>query len=317
MESQQKGAVIALSGGMDSAILLHWVLNTFGPGKVYTLGFDYGQRHSIELDQAAKIASFFGVHFEVLQVPKIFAGANSYLTNPDIVVEDFMDQSYDDLQARQGAQPSVVPGRNLIFLALSASYAEAHEVPTIYLGNHAGDAHHHHYPDCTPEFSKAAASAIEVGSGGLVDVQTPFVTLTKGQVAKIGLEAGTPLYLTQSCYQGMRPACGRCATCLERLGAFKEIGAKDSIRYQYVPEEFRDYVEVLPPAKQANFGRTPGRTLFTQAQSSVAQQGRNLSPDELQSLRERSERLFPPEAPPDPTAFHSGSELEETTQGDA
>lgn len=76
------------------------------------------------------------------------------------------------------------------------------------------------YPDCRPEFVESVGKTIKLGTGGKVRLIEPFVDMTKAEVAKLGIEIGTPLYLTWSCYKGQERPCLQCGTCLERTEAF-------------------------------------------------------------------------------------------------
>lgn len=225
------GRVVILSGGMDSLVVLAYAISTYGKQNVRAISFNYGQKHVRELGQATEIAAYYDIPHEIIYVPQLWAAAKSYLTNPSINAEQFMAQDYASLQERQGAQPSVVPGRNLMFLALAASYAEIHDCGYIMLGNHAGDAHNWHYPDCTPAFTRAATLAIELGTDGAVTLDAPFSPVTKAEIVAAGAVLSVPFELSQSCYQGHRPACGVCATCLERYNAFCEAGYRDPLPY--------------------------------------------------------------------------------------
>ena len=102
----------------------------------------------------------------------------------------------------------------------------------IYLGNHADDAAGNAYPDCSLEFVEAMNQAIGFGTAGQVQLESPFVNDNKAQVVATGLKLKTPYELTYSCYNGKEQACGRCATCLDRLAAFEANGVKDPIEYE-------------------------------------------------------------------------------------
>lgn len=222
------GAVVSLSGGMDSATALAHAVALYGSRNVYAIGFNYGQRHKSELTKAALVAEHYNVPFQIIDLPRIFAGAGSSLMG-DQSVE--IIGSYEDLAARFGSQPTVVPNRNMNFIAQAVTFALTHNVGHVIMGAHAGDAANYHYPDCRPAFNGAMAAAIEVATEGAVQLDVPFNWMSKGQVVEEAFRLKAPLHLTQSCYNGQDPACGHCATCYERVNAFCEAGFIDPIPY--------------------------------------------------------------------------------------
>ena len=183
---------------------------------------------SLELEHAKEVADWEEVAFETIHLPDIFAGAGSSLMK-DQDVE--IIGNYQELAARFGSQPTVVPNRNMNFISMMTTYALTHDVGHIYLGAHAGDAAAYHYPDCRPAFTGAMAAAIEIATEGAVLLEAPFNYMSKGEIVSKAAELQSPLQLTMSCYNGQEPACGKCATCIERLHAFEEAGYQDPIRY--------------------------------------------------------------------------------------
>jgi hypothetical protein len=101
----------------------------------------------------------------------------------------------------------------------------------VMLGVHGTDAANYHYPDCTPAFIGAMAAACEIGNSGQVQLEAPFNTWSKGDIVAYAAELKAPAALTQSCYSGVRPQCGKCATCHERIAAFTEAGFIDPAPY--------------------------------------------------------------------------------------
>lgn len=227
-QEPKPGAVVSLSGGMDSATLLSWAIHLHGRDKVHAVSFHYGQRHSAELLHARQIANYEEVPHEIIILPEIFAGAGSSLMG-DQDVE--IIGSYQELAARFGSQPTVVPNRNMNFIAMMTTVALTKGVGHIYIGAHAGDAAAYHYPDCRPSFNGAMAAAIDIATEGAVVLEAPFNYLSKGQIVEKAAHLGAPLSMSLSCYNGAEPACGKCATCHERLQAFEEAGYVDPISY--------------------------------------------------------------------------------------
>lgn len=218
--------LVALSGGMDSTTALHAAVREVGPDNVYTIGFSYGSKHSThEIRCAANVADYFKVPYHLLDIRSAMVNIKSALlaSCPD---EPVPEGHYQEETMRQ----TVVPGRNLIMLAILAGIAESQGYSTIFIGAHSGD--HYIYPDCRPEFIEHADLAIYHGSGQKVSITAPFLNGNKTTIIKDGLEWGTPYHLTRTCYKDQGIACGVCGSCQERLEAFAENGVADPIEYE-------------------------------------------------------------------------------------
>jgi 7-cyano-7-deazaguanine synthase len=99
----------------------------------------------------------------------------------------------------------------------------------VYYGAHHDDWAGSAYPDCSPEFVEAMARAVELGTGGELRLEAPFVTWSKADIVRLGLQLGVPYGLTWSCYEGGDRPCGTCATCIDRAHAFAENDAIDPL----------------------------------------------------------------------------------------
>ena len=123
-------------------------------------------------------------------------------------------------------------GRNVILLSKAGIYCAQHRIGRLALGPLAGNP----FPDATPEFFAAMARALSLGLAHGLDVVTPFASMEKGDVIKLGISLGVPLELTLSC---MNPKggdhCGQCSKCRERRDAFHEAGVPDPTSYATVP----------------------------------------------------------------------------------
>jgi 7-cyano-7-deazaguanine synthase len=221
------GAVVLLSGGLDSTTCLAMAVDTHGAAETHAVSFDYGQKHRAELDHAAAVANYFSVGHQVIPVPSVFAGTHSSLLvggpdNPQIAYEDLPE----------GQSPAYVPFRNAIFLSLAGAVALIREAGSLYFGAHSEDAERWAYPDCTPEFIGAMANAVFVGTYFKVRLISPLQWMTKREVVGQGLELKAPYHLTMSCYDGREPACGICPTCRSRREAFRANGIEDPIGYE-------------------------------------------------------------------------------------
>lgn len=213
-------AVALLSGGMDSATVLGLAVRRHD--EVVAVSFDYGSKHrDAELESAEQIARYYGVERRLITLPKI---GGSALTD-----EDRPLPTHRQLYEMSGVAPSYVPARNAILLALAASVADQIGAHVIYYGAHRED--HVGYPDCRPSFVQAMSLALAEGTKHGVRVEAPFINKEKADIVKEAFNLGVPLHLTHSCYQGKKPACGVCDTCVIRIDAFKKAGRKDPIPY--------------------------------------------------------------------------------------
>lgn len=219
-------AVCLLSGGLDSATCLAYARRE--GYECYALSFDYGQRHSIELESAARVAACLGAARHV--VAKIFLDAfgGSALTS-----EIPVPKGRSLAEMRHGIPVTYVPARNTIFLSFALAWAEVLESFDIFIGVNALD--YSGYPDCRPEFIEAyqrmANLATKAGVEGRtrLTIHTPLIQLSKAQIVKLGRELGVPFGLTHSCYDPLPGgrACGQCDSCLLRLKGFEEAGIED------------------------------------------------------------------------------------------
>lgn len=236
------GAVVAFSGGLDSTTVLYEAIDRYGSDNVIAASFYYGQKHSRELEQAAIITDKAGVVWEMIELPKIFGGAGSTLIdgNEDVQVMG----SYDELHKQHGSQPTVVPNRNMNIIAMCLTLALTRGVNRVMLGVHGTDSTNFHYPDCTPMFIGAMNAAAWIGNEYAVQIEAPYNTWSKADIVVRAAELQAPLHATQSCYLGLRPQCGECATCHERIEAFKIAGYIDAAEYVIEPDWNDD--EVFP-----------------------------------------------------------------------
>lgn len=130
----------------------------------------------------------------------------------------------------QGVPVTYVPFRNAHFLAVAVSWAEVLEAEKVYIGAVEPDSSG--YPDCRPAYYKAFNEVVKAGTKeGGIEVVTPLIAMRKAEIVRLGLELDAPFDLTWSCYSREDAACGECDSCVLRLRAFQEAGAKDPIRY--------------------------------------------------------------------------------------
>lgn len=228
MPEENHSAVVLLSGGIDSSVLLHHVVREIAAKPVHAVSFDYGQRHVRELDCARWQAAAVSVAVHRVIDASVFrelVKAGSTLIRGGAPVPDLKD-----LDAKQLSQPpTYVPNRNMILLSIAAAYAEAHEIHNVYYGAQAQDEYG--YWDCTSEFIGRLNAVLALNRAKPVTIHAPFVAVKKAEIVKMGLRLGVSFAHTWSCYRGADEACGTCPTCTERLHAFEAAGTKDPLPY--------------------------------------------------------------------------------------
>jgi 7-cyano-7-deazaguanine synthase len=214
--------LVILSGGLDSTVCM--ALAARDTDRLLALTFDYGQRHRVELECAARVAAHYGAEHLVVTLDASRWGGSA-LTDPTIEIPEAAPGSDAD-----AIPVTYVPARNLVFLAVAMGVSEARGADVVYLGVNALD--YSGYPDCRPEFVRAfeaaAALALKRGvEGNPVAVRTPLIALSKADIVHLGVSLGAPLHLTWSCYRGDDHPCGRCDACALRAKGFAEAGVLD------------------------------------------------------------------------------------------
>ena len=223
-------AVVLLSGGIDSTTTLAIAKNQ--GYQVFAITFNYGQRHSVELDRAAIIAERFKTEKHIVIDIDLRKFGGSALTDNVPVPKDRGEK-----EISQGIPPTYVPARNTIFLSLALGWAEIINAEDIFIGVNAID--YSGYPDCRPEYIEAfqkmssLATRAAVEGNSKIKIQTPLINMSKSEIIKKGSELCVDFSLTHSCYDPLPSGnpCGRCDSCLLRLKGFEEAGLKDPLEY--------------------------------------------------------------------------------------
>jgi len=221
-------AVILLSGGLDSTTVLA-IARSEGL-ECHCLTVDYGQRHSIELDAAKKVADVLGAASHRYITLDLRAIGGSALTDDIEVPKD------GDPEAT-GVPVTYVPARNTVLLSLLLGLAEVVDADQLFIGANAVD--YSGYPDCRPEFleafEKVAALATVAGTEGgrRFRIRAPLLELSKAEIIRRGIGLGVDFGITWSCYDPTPEgrACGRCDSCQLRRRGFEEAGLKDPISH--------------------------------------------------------------------------------------
>lgn len=214
-----KDTILIYSGGMDSTTLLY----EYQERIAIAVSFDYGSNHNAKEIKCAEIhCDRLGITHMVIPLDFIRRYFRSSLLDG---AEAIPEGSYDDENMRS----TVVPFRNGIMLAVAVGMAESNGLQYVMMANHAGD--HTIYPDCRPAFVDAFDRAAEAGTYNGVRLLSPYVNMTKGEIAKRGSQLGIDYAETWSCYKGEEKHCGRCGTCVERREALAEAGIDDPTEY--------------------------------------------------------------------------------------
>ena len=215
-----KDSILILSGGMDSTTLLY----DYRRRIALALSFDYGSNHN------AREIPFARLHCERLGI--------AHLTIPlDFMARYFHSSLLEGAYAipeghytDENMKSTVVPFRNGIMLAVAVGMAESRGLQYVMMANHGGD--HAIYPDCRPAFVEAFDATAQAGTYNGVRLLTPYVNMTKGEIAARGRDLGIDYAETWSCYKGGSRHCGRCGTCQERREAMAQAGITDPTDYE-------------------------------------------------------------------------------------
>lgn len=211
MEVTGKSAVVVLSGGQDSVTCLGWALKHFE--QVFAIGFRYGQKHEIELEQAAKICKTYDVSFQTFDIPVLAElGDSALTTNGDVTKAH---------HRMKNLPASFVPNRNALFLTMAHAYAQKVESDALVTGVCQTD--YSGYPDCRDEAIGEIEKALNVAYETSIRILTPLMWLNKAETFKLAEEVGflsVVIDESHTCYNGERnithswgKGCGQCPAC--------------------------------------------------------------------------------------------------------
>jgi 7-cyano-7-deazaguanine synthase len=224
-----KKAVCLLSGGLDSCVTTY-IAKSKGY-EVFTLSFNYGQRHKKEIECTKKIAELVKAKKHMIFNIDLNKFGGSSLVNKKLEPE--INRKIDEIGKK--IPSTYVPARNTVFLSIALAYAETIDADAIFIGVTATD--YSGYPDCRPEYIEAFQKIVNLATkksieGNSIQIKTPLLLLSKAEIIKKGKKLDVPFDKTWSCYLGKKIACGRCDSCILRLKGFKEAGLKDPIKYK-------------------------------------------------------------------------------------
>ena len=250
MKKKNKNVVVLLSGGLDSSTLGYLAKNESKPypkNRVYTLTFDYGQKHKRELKSASILAQKIGASEHKVVKLDLTLWGGSALTDPDLKVplNRKLFKNKKEKLTTKSIPVTYVPARNTIFLSLALAYAEAVNASEIYIGINSLD--YSGYVDCRPEFIHRFQELIKVATvaaanGKPIIIKTPLINLSKSQIVKLGHKLGVDWRSTWSCYMGGKYSCGLCDSCQLRLKGFSMAGIKDPLKYKTYPSFYKQWL---------------------------------------------------------------------------
>ena len=226
--TKDKLAVVAVSGGMDSCVTAAIANKTY---RLAMIHINYGQRtETRELQAFHEIADYYKAEKRlVIDFGHFTKIGGSSLTDKNIEV------AQADLGSKE-IPSSYVPFRNANILSACVSYAEVIGADAVFIGAVYEDASG--YPDCRPDFFEAFEKMVDLGTKPetKIKIETPIIHFSKAEIVKKGIELGSPLHLTWSCYQSEDKACGVCDSCAFRLRGFQQAGVEDPIPYKVKPK---------------------------------------------------------------------------------
>ncbi|MHC4078651.1 MAG: 7-cyano-7-deazaguanine synthase QueC [Planctomycetota bacterium] len=244
MATDERPAVVLLSGGLDSATTC--AIARDGGFRLFAMTFDYGQRHRDELDAARRVAEVMAVvEHRVVTIDLRAFGGSALTADIDVpkdrgvggTVGESVGEAEGDRMGEANAEIPItyVPARNTIFLSYALAWAEVVGAADIFLGVNAVD--YSGYPDCRPEYIQAfeamaqLATKAAVEGGRPVNIHTPLIDMEKAAIIRLGLSLGVDYSLTHSCYDPRADSspCGRCDSCRLRAAAFAELQMVDPL----------------------------------------------------------------------------------------
>jgi len=217
-------AVVLFSGGQDSTTCLYWAMKRFHP--VYPLGFNYGQKHDIEIRYARMICKTHDIRLKYIDLA-FMAGIMD-----NLLVADDDDEAISNKED-EGISSVFVPNRNQLFLTIAHAYAQFVEAKAVIIGVCQTDFQG--FPDCRDNFIKGLQTITNLGSAKDIRFETPLMFLSKAEIFLLAQELGVLgriIEETHTCYNGDHKTghtwgygCGNCSACIQREKGWEEFVA--------------------------------------------------------------------------------------------
>lgn len=213
-----------MSGGLDSTVILHWVVNE--GNEVHAVSFNYGQRHfDKEMGCALKSCERVAKTHKCINLDffKDIVSTSS-LVNHDINVAKTKEVLGDPQTV------NYVPNRNMMMLSICTAYAESIGATKVYHGSALVDSQAGYW-DGSIEFIQAINKVNKLNRRNRISIEAPLITKSKKDIIDKGIEVGVDFTNTWTCYEGKDKACGQCPACSSRIQGFLQAGYKDPIEY--------------------------------------------------------------------------------------
>lgn len=239
-----KGAVVVLSGGLDSTTALRLAVEKYGAGNVRALTFFYGQRQAAEIKCAQRTAGRLGVAHRVVDLTFLGYMNQGFCANVD---RDIPMPTIDEVEG-DPMPKTCVSNRNMILLSIAAAEAETSGLDVVLTGLQANDRYNYH--DCTAQWLKKLNDLLDENRVHKIRVVAPFIDLNKVQEIEAVMELDGNLDIlgdTLTCYNPnllTGEPCGNCPSCAERAAAFEKTGYQDpapGMRAKRAEARMREY----------------------------------------------------------------------------
>lgn len=239
----RKIGVVLLSGGLDSTTVAAYAKKQ--GYKLAAITFNYGQKHSREVEAARKVAQLMKMEQQVIDISFFSRLAWYSALTSSAKFEIPKERAGEEMG--KGIPITYVPLRNMFFITMGAAFLESEVMnliegekvdpndvdPSLFIAANAVD--YSGYPDCRPEFYKQMARAVCEGSKlgtqykKPINIRTPVILKTKAEIVKMAISLNAPLEYTWSCYEGGEFPCGKCDSCILRVKGFAEAGYEDPL----------------------------------------------------------------------------------------
>jgi 7-cyano-7-deazaguanine synthase len=236
--------LVILSGGLDSAIMIHQLHSELCDEELHAITFNYGQRHNIECIKAAQICTELNITHKIVDISflgDMVSSVSSLSANSGIDIPKITEV----LGVPQTS--SYVPSRNLIFISLALSYAESNDITDIYLGIQSNDLFQYH--DCSKSFVDNLQNIANLNRLHPITIHAPLLYKTKLDSILWGIGNGIDFSKFVTCYNakevdGVVVSCGKCATCSDRISHFIQANYKDPAVYAH-PVDWDKLIEPM------------------------------------------------------------------------